>query len=439
MGRRVIFSFIILSILAFVTILVIGFGRGYRLDFGNKNVTTTGILKVSSYPEGASIFINDVLKAATNNSLSLTPSWYTIKVTKEGYIPWQKKLRIQGEIVTQADVLLIPQNPSFRPLTTSGVIHPARSPSGNQIAYISPFDATSSANPKKKDGIYLWNMKEGSPLPFSGTGPKLLARSTPILNYNLATLLFSPDEKELLAIFFKNNDASTIQSVYRLDTQLIDQVPVNVTESLYETLASWDLLRQEIEKTTFSSLPDKLSTVLNGSVKNVLFSLDEKKIMYTATASASIPAIINPPLIGSNTSAQERNLTPNTVYIYDLKEDKNFKVKTLPSAKPTEKPIFRALGTSLPVDTNPFQRLLTLFADTSSQVQWYPDSEHLVMIENNTIYISEYDGQNKTTVYAGPFEDSYIFTWPTGGKIAILTNYNTAASKFPNLYAVDIR
>ena len=58
-------------------------------------------------------------------------------------------------------------------------------------------------------------------------------------------------------------------------------------------------------------------------MKIVSFAPDENKILYEATAAATT-TIISPPLIGTNATEDKRTITPNTLYIYDIKEDKNY-------------------------------------------------------------------------------------------------------------------
>jgi hypothetical protein len=60
------------------------------------------------------------------------------------------------------------------------------------------------------------------------------------------------------------------------------------------------------------------------------------------------------------------------------------------------------------------------------------------MIEKDTIYIIEFDGTNKRAIYAGPFEDSILYPWGTGGKMVIMTNLNKQKA-LSNLYEIDLR
>jgi len=76
-------------------------------------------------------------------------------ISKEGYISWQKKVRVQGEVVTRADAFLFPTNPSLSPLTTLGVERPILSPDGKKVAYIIP-DGHLDGSLTKKAGLWAW-------------------------------------------------------------------------------------------------------------------------------------------------------------------------------------------------------------------------------------------------------------------------------------------
>jgi len=49
-----------------------------------------------------------------------------------------------------------------------------------------------------------------------------------------------------------------------------------------------------------------------------------KQKSLQASESASIPLIINPALIGTDSTSQVRDIKKGEVYVYDLKEDRNY-------------------------------------------------------------------------------------------------------------------
>ena len=69
---------------------------------------------------------------------------------------------------------------------------------------------------------------------------------------------------------------------------------------------------------------------------------------------------------------------------------------------------------------------------------FYPDSKHLVHVFDGKIDIMEYDAQNRTTVYAGPFVDGFVFPWPDATKLVILTNLGNP-NITPNLYTIGLK
>lgn len=68
---------------------------------------------------------------------------------------------------------------------------------------------------------------------------------------------------------------------------------------------------------------------------------------------------------------------------------------------------------------------------------WYPDSEHLVLVEEKLISIVEADGKNKVGIYSGDFDPNRVFSWPDGSKLIILASFNQSAGS--NLYTINLR
>jgi hypothetical protein len=71
-----------------------------------------------------------------------------------------------------------------------------------------------------------------------------------------------------------------------------------------------------------------------------------------------------------------------------------------------------------------------------NSIQWFPDSKHVLLVEDDRIQIMEYDSQNNTTVYSGPFADNFIYPWPDGSKLIITTAFSPDSPV--NLYAINL-
>src|SRR3989344_7161684 len=95
-ARRKLFSFfILLFILA--SIGTVYYTGGYRFDFQTWKLTQTGSLYIESYERPISIFLNEKLYPDKSGLLrkgtlisSVLPKKYSVRLEKEGFIPYEK-------------------------------------------------------------------------------------------------------------------------------------------------------------------------------------------------------------------------------------------------------------------------------------------------------------------------------------------------------------
>jgi len=382
MRTRILLFLLTLILVPTLTYFVILFARGYRPNPTTGGISPTGLIAATSVPDGAQILIDNQLKSATNTTLDMAPGSYKVQFKKEGYTPWEKTLQIDAGIVTKAAATLFPSVPSLKAITSNGASAPSLSPINSQVAFLRQEGNLSN--------IYLIDLSE-SPLGSINRDAKILT-SLPKNDY---ILKWSPDGKQLMS--------TATPSSYL--TLVADQDTSEVTLSRMATVnIQWQILQKTLDTPRLQTLPIALREILVDSTANMIWSPRENKILYTATASASIPDNLIPPLPGSNSQPQARTLVPKTMYVYDLEEDRNFQVGKL-----------------------------------SDSLSWFPDSEHLVKIEPNKVSIMEYDNTNPTVVYAGPMVAGYAFPYPSGKQLLILTNLNPASVTVPNLYAVSLR
>ncbi len=408
MRKQLLSSLLIFLFLVVATTLVILYGKGYRIgnwQTGKPTISKTGLLVAKSIPDGAQVFINGNLTSATDDTIDLLPGEYTVKITKEGYFPWEKKVRIQKEVVTKADALLFPTAPRLENITSSGVRNPVLDPSGKKIAF------TVASQSAKKNGIYVLDMN---------TTPILTLRSSArqITNdvndvFSQATFAWSPDGEELLATII--NSETALPTYYLLRTSGFNDDPQNVTAILQTVLDDWESDKIEKAAARINALPKKQKALIQENFDIIGWSIDDSKILYTASSSAELPLIITPRHIGLDAMREERKLSENSVYVYDLKDDFNTKVLDANDTGCKEAP-----------------------QPCVPPIQWFPDSEHLILVNDNKIRILEEDGSNSTTIYAGPFVNGYVFPWPNSSKLVILTNFNNAGVP-ANLYTIGLK
>jgi hypothetical protein len=208
---------------------------------------------------------------------------------------------------------------------------------------------------------------------------------------------FSPDAREILL-------TTQTGAAYLLD--ISDFTPqaarANISAQLATTRLEWEQIRSTRAKAKIAPLPDEIENVLASSVRDLIFSPDENRILYTATQSATIPEGVVRQLPGSSTQKQDRQIAPENKYVYDVREDRNFKV-----------------------------------AEEKELTYWIPNSLNLVIPEENQITILDYDGTNRKVIFRGNYV--YPIAYPSNNvnRLLLLTNFGSTDS-LTNLYWLSL-
>lgn len=358
-----------------VTVLVIAYAEGFRPNWKERKIETTGILVATSDPVGASVFIDGKLETATNTTLNLVPGKYQVKIAKDGYFDWNKEIEIKNEEVFTTNAFLFPKAPDLRPITSNGAINPTLSPDETKIAY-QVASASATAN-----GIYTLSMS-GLPV-IANISARQIFRDNSLELSNTKNLIWSTDGSTLVA--------STSSRFYALEIDKMNSNPILISAN---DLA---LLTKPTEK-----------------LNNRVYSPDETKYLYIATESGTLPRVMTTYLPGTDPTPESRDLVKDSVYVYDIKEDRNYLISNFKLAA-------RSSGTQI------------------SNLRWFPTSRHLVYFDKNEIGVMEYDGMNRAVVYTGPFVDNYVYVWPNWSKIIILTSLNQPSPTGENLYTINLR
>ena len=396
MNRQLIFSVIVFVCLVIATILVILYGKGYRFGLGEGKLELkgTGLLVAKSVPDGAQVYLDGKLKTATDNTINIAPGEYEVKIVKEGYFPWTKKMKVQEEIVTRAEALLIPSAPKLESITDIGASLPVIDPTLTKIAF------TVSSQSATRNGIYVFNMAMNPFLTLQSTSVQIVDDSFDV--FSEAQISWSPDGKDIIATISAQR---ALPTTYLLDTDRPNNPPNDVTSSLPTVASSWTRIKNSKDKAVFDSLPKGVKSAVTKYFNLLSYSPDQNKILYQASSSGTIPIVIKPRLIGVNTTAEIRNIEANSYYIYDIKEDHNYKLES---------------------------------ENFAGAYNWFTDSRHIIYVKNKELHIVEYDGLNDTVVYAGPFTQDYLFSWPDASRIVILTNLGNS-NIHPNLYTISLK
>jgi len=266
LNKRVFLSFLTFVSAVILTALVIFFAQGYHFSPKTGKIEKTGLLVLTSTPNGASIFINDHLTDATNTTLKLVPATYEVRIEKEGCLPWKKKLEVVEGLVTAADATLFPALPTLRPLTFFGVKNPVLSPDGTKIAFLS--DAP------EKAGVWLLNLST-QPLTLKKSELYQIAKDSPWQRFSSGTLSWSPEGKNILVSFEKP------ETVFLLEPNTVaeKQKPIDITPTLKLYQTTWEEEKRKKDEVLLALLPDYLKQIATTSALT-RWSPDEEKLLY---------------------------------------------------------------------------------------------------------------------------------------------------------------
>lgn len=410
--------------------LAIKIAKGYRPSSTNKSLEGTGLLSANSIPKGASVFINNKLTTATDDTINLPPGEYQVKIAQDGYLPWEKTLKLQPELVTQTNARIFPAVPDLKPLTFSGAINPTPSPDGQKIVF-GVMNATSDT----KNGLYVLDLQDRA---FTlNSDPKQITRNSPKYDFVNSNITWSPDSAQILVTLNLNKPEE--QNILLNPNAFNDAANYkDITARLPVTIKEWQELINKKNQENMLRLPEFMQTLATESAKLTYFSPDDKMFLYTATKTVTIPDNLLPALPASSTQKEDRNLQPDKIYIYDLEEDKNFLIGNAPAPSPSPKSNLKTKIVIKPADE--LEKIRTLYSPIKNQlIQWFPDSRHVIMVEENKLTIAEYDNTNRQTVYAGPFSQNFAYPWPNGSRLIILSSLNGSPDLPPNLYSINLK
>jgi hypothetical protein len=439
---RLVIFFTVLLVIPSVTYIVIQLARGYRPDLANRTLKPTGLLVARSTPENARVLVDGKDMGETETTLNLDPGSYLVKITKAEFHPWQKQLTIEKELVTQAHAFLIKQSPPLVEVKNIDVVAVNLSPDRNKLVItgsgtIKPTNSVvispslSPENENRLPTLYTIDLSD-SPLNLN-RDPKAITTSSSKISWDKTILTWSPDSRSILARIPRDTKCTDFDSLknpcavsiaYLLDASRTNAQPQIVTNSYKQIVKSWQDEKAIREDVPFSKLPKILQPILQASVKDLIFSPDETKVMYTATSSAIIPEQLIPPIPAINSQPQERDIKPYKTYIYDIKEDTNFSVMQLPIPTPT---LTRPLRITPQVETP--QTLLS----------WFPTSRHLLHLNNGRVSLMEYDATNLTQLFGGIVNGENVIPTTSGQRLYFLQDHDNNSDTLPRLMYLDLK
>lgn len=208
MKSRTRYGLIALGFALFIiaTPFIVMYVSGTRYDFENHAFVKTGIISIRTSPRSAKIYLNDKYKGKTQKNIKFVePGDYDIKLSKDGFFDWQKRLNVKSQYVTyinkDLDYLVMFRSNGERNEIAKDVL--TISSNQNRAIYL------------QKDGIFvgdIHNIKDAQKIPLDH---ELL--SAKIMSYegnNLHLILgIDKDNKTYTAVFDE-----TSRKIYSLDS-----------------------------------------------------------------------------------------------------------------------------------------------------------------------------------------------------------------------------
>lgn len=414
-------------------------------------ISGTGLLAANSFPTAAELQIDGKLITATDDTVYLEPGEYNIRIEKDGYTPWVKNIKIEKELVVQTNATLFPKAPSLSTLTFSGAENLSPSPDGQKIIFYS-----NSNSSERKNGLYLLELVN-NPLSFQKEAKQISGDSTGF-DLESAKFIWSPDSSEVILITDKREVLLDISSMNDIDSLQ------DISFRKKQILSEWEQEMYLRERVNFEKFPEEIITIATQSAKNIYISPDKKRMLYTATNELTLPDTIIPLVPVTSSQQEQRTLVAGGIYVYDREEDKNFRVgtekiadiKNILKENPVLSKVLLALDMldkNSPLITASPSAFSSLQASQSAEtadkfntyhsslmadtLQWFPDSKHLIYIESDSVKIMEYDTTNQTNIYSGPFVGEFVYPWPNGDRLIILTSFSPDSPN--NLYAIELK
>ena len=394
--RSLLIIFLVASFIITSTYVISLIARGYRFSIKDGLVlNATGMISAISRPKGASVFIDEKLVTATDDTINLTPGVYSLKINKDGFLPWQKTITIKPETVYQADVQLFSAVPDLKPLTLTGAINPSSNIYNTKIVY-----AVASASATKDNGLYLIE-SNGLPISLIRGISRQLSPNTATIDWSKFTYTFSPNSREILATSIDTQ----VNYLLSLDTIIDPLKLIDSTNNLSVIKQDWQLQTDILITAKLDRLPKVIQPLIaTNSAKDIQFSSDEDKILYLAQSDGNITKNIITPPPAQSTQNQSRAIKKDNYYVYDLKDDTNF---------------------------------LIGYKNDLTNPNWLPNSSNIVFVQNQNLNVIDYDGTNQQTLFSSNFDPNCVYPWVDGSKIVILTS--TYPSAPANLYTISTR
>jgi len=428
------YSFLALSFIA-LTYVLINLSQGNHFDFKSRTWKQNGMFIFSSKPAGASIYINDKLsKYRTGSTMIMrkldifSPGEYDIKVTKDGYISWNKKLVSEAGLVTWANYIwLIKKDIGIKELTSGQKItrvfpsHDSKKiiletiNSGGSSFYVYEVDSNRQIQIIGKEKIplgtkvnnFIWSnndnkiivdaMVSGTKKYFILSGKDFadVSNLTDLFNLDFSSLTWSANSED--EIFCLKND-----SLHRINLS-----ERSITAAIVDKALVFNIVPKDKNKILYIRKdPKTLETALwqtdvSGNNKLIIIEGLSPEEAYGIYAYGNLEKVALISKKSKNITVMDMNDKSKEL---DLSKEATF-------AEWSENGKRLLYGNNRSVWSYDFDKKkeYKVFEGDIISALWYPDNAHVVIQSRNDNILIEFDGANRTNLASSPIS-RLIFT-----------------------------
>lgn len=420
--RRILYIAFIIAFLILTPALLM-YAKGYRYDFKSGIITKIGVLILESKPKKVNVYINNELKYMQTpiNRESLMPGLYEIKITKNGYYPWIKNLKVESNLTTFVqDVILFKKsrevkiiNGNFNDFTISQ--------DGNSIITLWQDETTVE--------IWEYKLKEQS--------SKLLLRNS-LNNSEIKLGKWSKNKKNLI---FNNYDKIKQENNYfiidfhetfwtnkdKINTIKLKEfiadpilytkwgdnddnvIYANTANSLYKINLT-DKITQKISSDRISDFIIYDKILYFNTELSCLIEIDKNRVgaqnstkedcIYFFTKEKDCKLIASPRGLITFISSSSKN----SIVIDMNSKNKIFQIKTenIKWDSVSNKMLYyddMEIGTFSPNHQHPYKNeILGRYSQAIKNALWYPSHHHLIVLFENNFKMIELDARDKRNI-----------------------------------------
>ncbi len=428
-SKRFLLTILILVVIGVVAGIAVFFTKGYRISPETGAILGTGIISVTSVPDQASIYLDNRLVGATNENIkSLPPKDYLVTIRKEGYIDWQKTVKVNEGLITDIKSTLFRSIPTIYPLTYTGAENALLSPDGLKMVYVVPMAENQDSTARKKTGVWVWGMSD-RPLTFNrGAEPHQVMPSLDGVDLTKAKIRWSPDSTQILLQLPDRNLLLTEASY--------NDPPKDITATLEPILKQWDSAQKDKDMARLQLITDLAlqKTASNSAI--LKWSPDETKFLYSEDGKTNFKVVVLPANAQAQAGSSISTLGAPKAGLFetfDLFNKDNHAAPT-PNMSISWLPDSEHIVVTEPLNPQPTPKPATGKPTNTEEVSKVENK-----IEPARIYILTADGSNKFEMYAGNIDPDSVVAWPDSSRLIVVSSLPTATASQPNLYGINLK